>query len=138
MEFMKLEYAKDPVWSDAEHTSITLFIKLDGFPEELPFTANPNDPEQHGREIFAAALAGDYGSVREYAPYVPTGEEAALQAYNLRNGLLVESDWTQLPDARAAMGAEKAAEWEAYRQALRDITDQPGYPTEINWPVAPQ
>ena len=54
-----------------------------------------------------------------------------------RNYLLAESDWTQLPDARAAMGAEKAAEWDAYRQALRDISEQPGFPTEIVWPIKP-
>jgi hypothetical protein len=136
---MQLEYAKDPRWANAERTMIDLTIKWEGINEEYPFTASPNDVEAHGRAIFAAAVAGEYGTVAEYLPPpAPTPEELAAQATAKRNQLLAESDWTQLPDARAAMGAEKAAEWDAYRQALRDITDQPGYPAEINWPVKPE
>ena len=63
---MKLEYAKDPVWADSEHTMINLTIKWDRFPQELPFTASPNDCEAHGRFIFQAASQGQFGSVAEY------------------------------------------------------------------------
>jgi hypothetical protein len=38
-----------------------------------------------------------------------------------RNGLLFASDWTQTLDA--PLTAEKKAEWAAYRQQLRDITN---------------
>jgi hypothetical protein len=135
---MQLEYAKKPVWANAEHTMIDLTIKWVEIDEELPFTASPNDVEAHGRAIFAAAQAGEYGPVAEYIPPpAPTPEELAEQARAERNHLLAESDWTQLPDARAAMGAEKAAEWDAYRQALRDVPDQPSFPTDIVWPVKP-
>jgi hypothetical protein len=48
-----------------------------------------------------------------------------------RNKLLVESDWTQLPDAPV-----DAAAWATYRQALRDITDQAN-PFSIVWPESP-
>jgi hypothetical protein len=51
-----------------------------------------------------------------------------------RNQLLQQSDWTQLAD----IPAETKALWEPYRQALRDITDQPGYPYDIVWPTPPQ
>jgi len=136
---MQLEYAKKPVWANAEHTMIDVVIKWDRFPQEFPFTASPDDCEAHGRAIFAAAVSGEYGPVAEYLPPpAPTPEQLQAQAREKRNALLAESDWTQLPDARTAMGAEKAAEWDAYRQALRDITDQPGFPEEINWPVKPQ
>lgn len=40
----------------------------------------------------------------------------------LRNRLLSESDWTQVPDS--PLSTEKKAEWAKYRQALRDITNQ--------------
>jgi hypothetical protein len=50
-----------------------------------------------------------------------------------RNDLLLESDWTQLPDV--PLTTKEA--WATYRQALRDITSQEGYPTSIAWPVAP-
>ena len=49
-----------------------------------------------------------------------------------RDLLLARSDWTQLPDAPV-----DAAAWAAYRQALRNITDQEGFPHDIAWPEAP-
>jgi hypothetical protein len=49
-----------------------------------------------------------------------------------RNRLLADSDWTQLADAPV----DKAA-WSAYRQALRDITSQSGFPLSIEWPAVP-
>jgi len=52
-----------------------------------------------------------------------------------RDLLLSASDWTQLPDA--LFTEAKVAEWRQYRQALRDITSQPGFPWTIQWPTAP-
>lgn len=49
-----------------------------------------------------------------------------------RNQRLSECDWTQVADAQV----DKAA-WAAYRQALRDITLQPGFPTSFTWPTQP-
>ena len=38
----------------------------------IPFGADPNDPEPHGRELFARAVAGEFGPIAEYvAPIVP-------------------------------------------------------------------
>jgi hypothetical protein len=50
-----------------------------------------------------------------------------------RNRRISLSDWSQLTDATV----DKAA-WAAYRQALRDITTQPGFPFNIRWPDEPQ
>lgn len=47
--------------------------------------------------------------------------------------LLQQSDWTQLPD----VPLETKTLWQAYRQALRDITEQSGYPFNVEWPVQP-
>jgi hypothetical protein len=49
-----------------------------------------------------------------------------------RNSKLAASDWTQLADSTA----DKAA-WATYRQALRDITTQAGFPWTIDWPAQP-
>jgi hypothetical protein len=73
---MNLQYAKDPRWSNAENTSIDLIIKWDEFPRELPFTARPDDTEEHGRAIFAAAAAGAFGEVGAYAPPPPLPQPA--------------------------------------------------------------
>lgn len=56
----------------------------------------------------------------------------AAQVRSERNSLLTASDWTQLADSTA----DKEA-WAAYRQALRDITTQAGFPWTIDWPEAP-
>ena len=63
---MKLEYAKNPVWADADHTMIDLVIKWDTISQELPFTASPNDVEAHGRAIYHDAVAGRFGAVKDY------------------------------------------------------------------------
>ena len=49
-----------------------------------------------------------------------------------RNKLLAESDWTQVADAPV----DKAA-WATYRQALRDITEQDGFPENVSYPDKP-
>jgi hypothetical protein len=71
---MQLEYAKDPVWANAEHTMIDLTIKWDRFPQEFPFTASPTDCEPHGRAIFEAASQGAFGVVAEYVAPPPPPE----------------------------------------------------------------
>ena len=43
-------------------------------------------------------------------------------------------DWTQLEDV--PLTPEKKAEWQTYRQALRDITNEPD-PFNITWPTPP-
>ena len=49
-----------------------------------------------------------------------------------RNRLLRDSDWTQLADTTI----DKTA-WANYRQELRDLPSQSGFPYTINWPTKP-
>jgi len=56
----------------------------------------------------------------------------AAQVRTDRNALLSASDWTQVADAPV----DKAA-WATYRQSLRDISAQAGFPWTITWPIAP-
>lgn len=53
-----------------------------------------------------------------------------------RNNRLITSDWTQLVDS--PVSAEEKAAWATYRQALRDLTEQEGFPTTITWPTKPE
>ncbi len=59
-------------------------------------------------------------------------EIAAQQLRYLRDDALKETDVWALSDR--TMTAEQTA----YRQALRDITDQAGFPTDITWPTKPE
>ncbi len=52
-----------------------------------------------------------------------------------RNKLIKQSDWTMLVDA--PFSDTKKAEWVAYRQSLRDIPQQSGFPFAVNWPTNP-
>ena len=58
--------------------------------------------------------------------------EQAKSIREQRTEKLKDSDWTQLADSTA----DKTA-WATYRQALRDITAQSGFPWEVTWPDAP-
>lgn len=58
--------------------------------------------------------------------------EQAAAVRRERNEKLSACDWTQLADSTA----DKAA-WATYRQALRDITKQDGFPWNIVWPTEP-
>ena len=58
--------------------------------------------------------------------------QKANEVRSKRNMLLSQSDWTQLSDAPVDNLA-----WAVYRQALRDITLQAGFPFAVDFPVAP-
>lgn len=49
-----------------------------------------------------------------------------------RNRLIAECDWTQVEDSPV----DKAA-WATYRQALRDLTLQAGFPFDVTYPTKP-
>lgn len=52
-----------------------------------------------------------------------------------RAWLLQQTDWTQTIDS--PLTSQQQAAFATYRQALRDITSQSGFPEEIEWPTAP-
>lgn len=52
---------------------------------------------------------------------------------NERDLLLVQSDWTQGKDISDSISIP----WSIYRQALRDISNQNGFPWDIVWPLPP-
>ena len=53
-----------------------------------------------------------------------------------RNRRLAETDWIMLPDAPCPAGTTRE-QWQAYRQALRDVPQQPGAPYDVTWPEPP-
>lgn len=60
-------------------------------------------------------------------------EQEAKQARAQRDRMLTESDFAVLPDAPVS----DAQAWKDYRQALRDLPEQAGFPEEITWPTKP-
>jgi hypothetical protein len=87
--------------------------------------------QQDGNRILVpsdATLADWPGCTEEAVPSTSEDE----QARSVRNNLLTETDWWATSDR--TMTAEQTA----YRQALRDITDQAGFPEDITWPTKPE
>jgi hypothetical protein len=63
-------------------------------------------------------------------------EEQAKSVRNSRTEKLRDCDWTQLDDT--PMSNTQKAGWATYRQALRDVPKQAGFPFDIEWPVQPE
>jgi hypothetical protein len=86
-------------------------------------------PKPTSRSVF------DYSSESWFEPDFSPEEEAVLceKLRSERNLLLASTDWTQVADAPVGQAA-----WATYRQALRDITSQEGFPHSVVWPNKPQ
>lgn len=69
---------------------------------------------------------------KKFSAPVGNIEDLANQIRSERGNLLIASDWTQVADAPV----DKAA-WATYRQALRDVPTQAGFPWEVTWPTQP-
>jgi hypothetical protein len=68
----------------------------------------------------------------EAPPQLPV--DPAADARARRDALLEATDWTQLQDVPEATRAR----YVTYRQELRDMPEQSGFPNTIKWPISPQ
>lgn len=117
------------------------------FPESMPdnqldswgiFPVNETaQPIPNAGEIVEEVTPSEINGVwtQQWNVRPATQEETDNQANEVRsqrNRLLYECDWTQLSDAPVDSLA-----WANYRQALRDVTSQPGFPWSVVWPSQP-
>lgn len=65
----------------------------------------------------------------------PDYEQMATAVRAKRDALLAASDYTQATDYPSTYAARTA--WAEYRQQLRDVTKQAGFPADVVWPVPP-
>lgn len=65
--------------------------------------------------------------------WVPDIEGTSAKRKHWRDTLLRRCDWTQLSDVVRT----DAQAWVDYRQALRDVPSQVGFPFDIIWPISP-
>ena len=72
-------------------------------------------------------------AAEQEAAYKATKDaEQSASVRTSRNDKLAQCDWTQLADSTA----DKTV-WATYRQSLRDVTAQDGFPWNVTWPEAP-
>ena len=121
-------------------------------PDNPPDGAYPGSKVVEGGFSSGVHYLDNDGVVQEAEPppvglfYVLAGRDgwvfdhvsAAKSAQLYRDDLLRKTDWVELPSAVARLSPETLEQALTWRQALRDITDQVGYPEHINWPAAPE
>lgn len=97
------------------------------------------DPATQRRDEGPAVLSNGVW-VQQYIVTALSAEDVAAkaaaqaaQARTERARLLAASDWTQVADAPVDQAA-----WATYRQALRDVTSQAGFPWTVQWPTQPE
>ena len=79
---------------------------------------------------------GETTAVEQEAAYKAQKDtEQAKSVRASRDALLAECDWVAIKAFET--GTPVSAELATYRQALRDITTQAGFPWTVEWPVQP-
>ena len=66
---------------------------------------------------------------------LPDDVDLAASVRARRNICLRECDWTVGADA--PLTPDQVTAWKDYRQALRDIPTQSGFPDTVDWPAMP-
>lgn len=85
------------------------------------------EPYIVGGVVYTVMVADKSRDDKEYEK-----STAAIKSRAERNKLLAATDFTQLADSPV-----DAAAWAEYRQALREVPEQAGFPFNIEWPVQP-
>ena len=126
---------QNAVYMNAERTCFDVDVTLDDG-TKLPYTFNTsiNDVAPVFQEIKEAFERGEI-QVSDYVPTVIPDEVLAFEIRDRRNDLLTETDYLMQPDY--PISEETRTALKAYRQALRDITKQDGFPKEVVWPEKP-
>ena len=123
---------RNPVFATANTIDCEINHPVYGW---IPFTADPNDVEPIGAEVFNAAR--DIAAPYVAPPEVPVDLSAEVRLERNRR-LREEVDpmvmnslrWGDLTD-------EQRQAWVDYRRALLDVTEQQGFPEIVVWPTIP-
>lgn len=115
-----------------------------GFCENIIVVQSKEDwtPYKSGIEL-APDDNGEIGWTWDGAQWIqppvhePTLEERIAIARAIRDKWIRHNVDTVNAIRWSTMTPEKQAEWVAYRQALLDVPEQPGFPDNIVWPIKP-
>lgn len=97
-----------------------------------PFTHDPKpDCDYTSQYIDESFEERDGAWYRKFTVVNLPQEDAERNVREERDSRLAKTDWMALSDVTMS------PEWAAYRQELRDISDQVGFPFSIAWPIEP-
>ncbi len=94
--------------------------------------AEPSDPVQVSDDLWEKGWSVRQMTSDEISD-VDNGLASSVR--DSRNQLLSASDWTQFNDSPLSEADKES--WAAYRNALRDVPSQSGFPNDIVWPELP-
>lgn len=95
--------------------------------------ASQVDNKTHRHTQTVELIGGEWTQVWD-AVELPL-DQASSNVRSYRDALLQESDWVV---AKAyERGEPVSSDWASYRQALRDVTAQEGFPYSVTWPTKP-
>ena len=124
------------VWENSEHTAMTVWFTNEQY-QNLPYGINlsVSDESPIYREIVEKYENGEI----DPEPYVEPPVDPAVVARDVRrerDKRISATDYILMPDYPISDDDREAVK--AYRQALRDITKQDGFPIDIVWPEKPE
>lgn len=128
---------KNPRFTNADKSLIDVDILHPVF-GWIPFTANPDDAEDYGRQIYAEAVAGDFGPITDYVPpppHINTAKENEAEAKRR----LAATDWVNQPDVYDPSNTPHLTNRDAflaYRSQVRAIAVNP-VDGNLDWPTEP-
>jgi len=126
-------------WNEVEYTA------ADGQVYVKYVASNIDELYAEGEKQAAENAANPTNEIAKTLVGLTTAQAVQLRLDNYtdllrqtRNQLLLESDWTQGADS--VLNSTKKAEWQTYRQSLRDITSGISSVTDVEniiWPTKP-
>jgi len=116
-------------WNNMPETNVVL-TENTGFVKER-ITENKPDYDLATQKITMQTSEDSETKTKSWIIEELTSEELIAEIRNKRNALLFETDIEVVSDRNPSQ------EMLDYRQALRDLTDQEGFPTNITWPMRP-
>jgi hypothetical protein len=114
-------------------TVTRVFFATSDFTKEDGFISIDGDLLEISEQDFVSQGFVFDGS--SFAPSEENTRKEATEVRLVRDKLLSESDWVIVRSYER--NENTPLKWEAYRQALRDITTQAGFPYTVNWPTKP-
>ena len=129
----------DATWNDPNHKSFRVIVTLSNG-DVYPFTYLIDGSDDNDGIISVSVKNAYHNGELDIAEFPENEEDPAYsqkknEVIQRRNNLLNDSDYLMMVDY--PISDEKKQEIKAYRQALRDIPQQDGFPDNIVWPDKP-
>ena len=124
------------IWENVEHTVMTVWFTNEQY-INLPYGINLSAPDESPiyKEIIEKYEHGEFVPDPYVSPTIDL-DVIARDVRRERDKRLSETDYLLMTDYPISNVDRNAVK--AYRQSLRDITTQDGFPKDVVWPEKPE